>query len=132
MASKARSNSKGSSDSKGKDPLPDILEIEDDHKPGFDREVTLRLLSYLRPYRSEFSVAVLAMLLSVIANVAGPPLIGWAIDEGIRKDDTSDPDRWCAVLRRDTVGRFHRLSHPAGQYGHNRPDDHQDAARPTL
>ena len=68
---------------------PNILEIEDDHEPGFDRDVTLRLLSYLRPHRREFVVAVFAMLFSVFANVASPPLIGWAIDEGIRKSDMS-------------------------------------------
>ena len=68
---------------------PSILEIEDDHEPGFDRDVTLRLLSYLRPHRREFAVAVFAMFFSVFANVASPPLIGWAIDEGIRKSDMS-------------------------------------------
>lgn len=66
-----------------------ILEIDDDHKPGFDQEVTARLFSYLKPHRRELSVALLAMLMSVFANVAGPPLIGWSIDEGIRKRDMS-------------------------------------------
>ncbi len=89
MASQARSKLKGSSRDKGKEAQPNILEIDDHHRPGFDREVTVRLLSYLAPHRREFTVAVLAMLLSVIANVAGPPLIGWAIDEGIRKGDIS-------------------------------------------
>ncbi len=68
---------------------PSILEIEDDHEPGFDREVTFRLLSYIKPHRREFTVACTTMLLSVLANVASPPLIGWAIDEGIRKQDIS-------------------------------------------
>ncbi len=89
MASQARSKNKDSAQDKSKDVQPNILEIDDDHKPGFDREVTVRLLSYLRPHRREFTFAVLAMLLSVIANVAGPPLIGWSIDEGIRKRDFS-------------------------------------------
>ncbi len=66
-----------------------ILEIDDDHKPGFDREVTARLLSYLGPHRRKLTLAVLSMFLSVFANVASPPLIGWAIDEGIRRDDLS-------------------------------------------
>ncbi len=89
MAAKARSKPTSSAKAKDQAAQPNILEIEDDHKPGFDREVTLRLLSYLRPHRREFSAAVLAMLLSVIANVAGPPLIGWSIDEGIRKGEIS-------------------------------------------
>ena len=66
-----------------------ILEIEDDHKPGFDRDVTARLFSYLRPHRYKLTIAVTTMLLSVVANVVSPPLVGWAIDEGIRKRDMS-------------------------------------------
>jgi len=68
---------------------PTILEIDDDHKPGFDRDVTARLFSYLRPHRKELAVAVVMMMFSVLANVASPPLIGWAIDEGISKRDMS-------------------------------------------
>lgn len=66
-----------------------ILEIEDDHKPGFDRDVTARLFGYLRPHRYKLTVAILTMFLSVFANVISPPLVGWAIDEGIRKRDMS-------------------------------------------
>ncbi len=66
-----------------------ILEIEDDHKPGFDRDVTARLFGYLRPHRYKLTVAIVTMLLSVVANVVSPPLIGWAIDEGIRRRDMS-------------------------------------------
>ena len=66
-----------------------IIEIEDDHKPGFDRDVTSRLFSYLMPHRKELAVAVVMTMLSVIANVASPPIIGWAIDEGISKRDFS-------------------------------------------
>lgn len=78
-----RANTKPATDDRS------ILEIEDDHKPGFDRHVTARLFSYLKPHRSELLVAVVAMFFSVIANVASPPLIGWAIDEGIRRRDMS-------------------------------------------
>ncbi|MCY4147444.1 MAG: ABC transporter ATP-binding protein [Chloroflexi bacterium] len=66
-----------------------ILEIADDHQPGFDRGVTSRLFAYLKPHRRELLVAVVAMFFSVVANVASPPLIGWAIDEGIRRRDMS-------------------------------------------
>ena len=66
-----------------------ILEIEDDHKPGFDRDITARLFSYLRPHRYKLTIAVATMLLSVVANILSPPLVGWAIDEGIRKRDMS-------------------------------------------
>ncbi len=64
-----------------------ILDIDDDEQVGFDWEIAKRIGSYLVPHRRNLSIAVFAMLFSVIANVVGPPLIGWAIDEGIRKDD---------------------------------------------
>ena len=86
-ATKARENKRATTK-----PVADnrsILEIEDDHKPGFDRAVTARLFAYLKPHRSELLVAVVAMFFSVFANVASPPLIGWAIDEGIRRRDMS-------------------------------------------
>ncbi len=72
---------------KSQEAEPSILEIDDDHKPGFDREVTARLFSYLRPHRKDLAVAIVMMMFSVLANVASPPLIGWAIDEGISKRD---------------------------------------------
>ena len=85
-----RSNGqKKQDDAKGAEGEPTVLEIDDKHDPGFDRAVTGRLFSYLRPHRSELAVALFAMLLSVIGNVAGPPLIGWSIDEGIRRGDLS-------------------------------------------
>jgi ABC-type multidrug transport system fused ATPase/permease subunit len=64
-----------------------ILEIDDQERVGFDWDITKRLLTYLEPHRRKMIIAVFAMLFSVIANVSGPPLIGWAIDEGIRKHD---------------------------------------------
>ncbi|MCY4466562.1 MAG: ABC transporter ATP-binding protein [Chloroflexi bacterium] len=78
-----RSTAKSAADNKS------ILEIDDDHKPGFDRAVTARLFAYLKPHRSELLVAIVAMFFTVFANVASPPLIGWAIDEGIRRRDMS-------------------------------------------
>lgn len=68
---------------------PTVIEIEDDHKPGFDRNVTSRLFTYLRPHRRGMLVATFSMLFSVMANVVSPPVIGWAIDEGMRQRDMS-------------------------------------------
>lgn len=86
---KWRKLKQGASKDKSDEAEPTILEIDDDHKPGFDRDVTSRLFSYLRPHRKDLGVAVFMMMLSVLANVASPPLIGWAIDEGISKRDMS-------------------------------------------
>ncbi len=72
-----------------KDSGPTVLDIDDDERIGFDRDVIMRIMSYLAPHRRRLYIALLAMLLSVVANVSSPPLIGWAIDEGIRKRDMS-------------------------------------------
>lgn len=55
----------------------------------FDWEVTKRLGNYLVPHKRRVWLAMAAMLLSVLANITGPLLIGWAIDEGIRKSNLS-------------------------------------------
>jgi len=68
---------------------PTILEIDDDEEVGFDWDITKRLISYLRPHRRKMAIAIFAMLFSVFANVSGPPLIGYAIDEGIRTRNMS-------------------------------------------
>jgi ATP-binding cassette subfamily B multidrug efflux pump len=53
----------------------------------FDWEITKRLWGYLTPYKGKIYWAMLATLFSVVANVAGPPLVGFAVDEGVRKGD---------------------------------------------
>lgn len=63
------------------------LELNEIEAAGFDWKVTKRLGGYLRPYSRNIILAMLAALLSVIATIAGPPLIGYAVDEGIRKGD---------------------------------------------
>ena len=50
---------------------------------GFDPEISRRLFASLRPYRRRFLLAVLLMLVSSAAAVAGPYLVKIAIDDGI-------------------------------------------------
>ena len=52
-----------------------------------DWGVTRRLLSYLQPHKRRVIVSVLFMLLSVGASISAAPIIGYAVDEGIRKKD---------------------------------------------
>lgn len=55
----------------------------------FDWQIAKRLFSYLKPYRRNIFRAVAAMLVSVAATVAGPPMIGYAVDEGIQAHNYS-------------------------------------------
>lgn len=64
-----------------------IIDPDEKVAAGFDWQVTKRLAGYLSPYRRKMYVAMGAALLSVVANVAGPPLIGWAVDEGVQNGD---------------------------------------------
>lgn len=50
---------------------------------GYDPQITRRLFSLLGPYRWKFSVAILLMLISSAAAIAGPYLVMIAIDEGM-------------------------------------------------
>ena len=63
--------------------------VEDDEIviKGFDWDVTKRIASYLRPHTRRLIVAVIAMLFSVVANIATAPIIAFAIDRGIKGDN---------------------------------------------
>lgn len=54
---------------------------------GFDRDVTARLLRYLSPYRGEVFKSFGYMFGAVLGNLAGPVMIGRAVDEGVRQND---------------------------------------------
>ncbi|MCB9435802.1 MAG: ABC transporter ATP-binding protein [Anaerolineales bacterium] len=55
----------------------------------FDWEVTKRLFSYLKPYKRQIVIALLGASLTVAANLVGPPLVGYAVDEGINHNNIS-------------------------------------------
>jgi len=55
----------------------------------YDRHLMKRLLVYLKPYRGLVAVSVLILLLSSLAQLAGPYITKIAIDDYISKGDTS-------------------------------------------
>jgi ATP-binding cassette subfamily B protein/subfamily B ATP-binding cassette protein MsbA len=61
------------------------VNIDDIEAASFDWEVTKRLAGYLAPYKHKIYWAMVMALLSVLSTVAGPPIIGWAVDEGVQK-----------------------------------------------
>ncbi|MFZ4813169.1 MAG: ABC transporter ATP-binding protein [Phototrophicaceae bacterium] len=64
-----------------------FIEREDELIRDFDWAVTKRIAAYLTPYRRNMVIAIIAMLFTVAANVAGAPLIAYAISEGIAGKD---------------------------------------------
>ncbi|MCS6872183.1 MAG: ABC transporter ATP-binding protein [Anaerolineae bacterium] len=51
----------------------------------FDWAITKRLLRYLAPYGRNVRTAFFGAFLTVVGYIVGPPLIGFAVDEGILK-----------------------------------------------
>ncbi len=52
----------------------------------FDWEVTRRIGGYLKPYKKNIVISLIGMALAVLSTVAGPPIIGLAVDEGLKQD----------------------------------------------
>jgi ATP-binding cassette subfamily B protein/subfamily B ATP-binding cassette protein MsbA len=80
---------------KVRDLLPD--EEEDNIGKVYDAGLLKRLMSYLKPYTGRTIWAVVLMAVSSLLNVAGPWLIGRAIDDGIRTTNL-DQLRWWTGL----------------------------------
>jgi ATP-binding cassette subfamily B protein len=57
---------------------------EDEGARAFDPHLTRRLFSYLRPYRARAALSVLLVIVSSLTQIAGPAIIGIAIDLYIR------------------------------------------------
>lgn len=68
--------------------IQDILPTETDHLGKvYDRRLVQRLMAFTEPYNRQFIIAVILMAVTSIAEVAGPWMIGKAIDDGIRAQD---------------------------------------------
>jgi len=68
---------------------PHVHTIMDDDMKPFDRRIFTRLLSYIWPHRSYVATAIVMLLISSLADQAGPYLLGTAINrfiEGIGSD----------------------------------------------
>lgn len=60
---------------------------EEQDNASFDWDITKRLAGYLTPHSRKIVIALIASLFSAGASVAGPPVISWAIDQGVEQRD---------------------------------------------
>ncbi len=60
-----------------------IATADEKDRLDFDWQTTKRLAYYLKPNKTRIYWALFASLISAVANVAGPPIIGWAVDQGV-------------------------------------------------
>lgn len=79
--------------------IRDLLPTEDadDLNRSYDTRLLGRLLAYMSPYRRQTILAVIAMIISSLMSVAGPYLIGRAVDDGIRAGSLGQL-RWWTIL----------------------------------
>ena len=80
--------------------IRDLLPEEDEDTIGrvYDARLLARLFFYLRPYAQRTIWAVVLMAISSLLSVAGPWIIGRAIDDGIRTGTLSVVYVWTAVF----------------------------------
>lgn len=97
-------------ETKVRDLLPDEGEDDKIGSP-YDSQLLGRLVAYLQPYRSDTILAVVLMAIASLLSVAGPWLIGLAIDRGIRAGSLSQLRLWtvlfiCAALAEWVTNRY--------------------------
>lgn len=80
--------------------IRELLDDEEEDTLGkaYDSRLVRRLLGYIKPYRRQTVLAVIAMAVSSILSVAGPWIIGHAIDDGIRAGDFSKLRLWTVIF----------------------------------
>ena len=80
--------------------LQDIMPDEEDFVLGksYDSTLMRRLLGYMSPYKKQLYVAIVLMILAAFTSVAGPWIIGKAIDDGIREMNLETLRMWTGAF----------------------------------
>lgn len=69
----------------------------------YDSRLVKRLFTYITPYKNSLIVAVILMTISSLAGTAGPAIIGFAIDKGIRANSFDVLRFWTLVFLFTTI-----------------------------
>jgi len=69
-------------------PYLSLDDRENDLGRGLNRESAKRLLAFLRPYRAQCAISLIAITLQTLGELALPRLLGIAIDQGIARQRT--------------------------------------------
>lgn len=78
----------------------DLLPEEEEDTIGkvYDAGLLKRLMTYLKPYQARTILAVVLMAISSLLNVAGPWLIGRAVDQGITAGSMAQLRLWTVLF----------------------------------
>lgn len=81
---------------------------EDDEMLGkaYDGRLVRRLGLYMLPYRSSLILAIVLMTISSLLSVAGPAIIGFAIDDGIRAGSFEQLRFWTVIFLVTSIGEW--------------------------
>jgi ATP-binding cassette subfamily B protein/subfamily B ATP-binding cassette protein MsbA len=85
-----------------------LLDEEDDDTLGkvYDGRLVRRLLWQTTPYRGQLAVAIVLMIATSLLSIAGPWIIGKAIDEGIEAGDIGRLRFWSILFLVFAVGEW--------------------------
>lgn len=72
----------------------------------YDSRLVKRLFTYITPYKNSLVVAVILMTISSLMGTAGPAIIGFAIDRGIRASSFDVLRFWTLVFLFTTVAEW--------------------------
>jgi ATP-binding cassette subfamily B protein/subfamily B ATP-binding cassette protein MsbA len=72
----------------------------------YDGRLVRRLFSFMRPYKAKMIVAIVTMTISALLSVAGPAIIGRAIDAGIKMQDFGQLRLWTFVFLAAMIGEW--------------------------
>ncbi len=64
----------------------------------YDGRLVRRLLAFMKPYQRRLTLAILFMIVSSLLSVAGPSIIGRAIDDGVRAGDATTLRFWSSLF----------------------------------
>ncbi len=84
-----------------------LTEDEDDVLgSAYDSRLLSRLLTYMKPYQGKLIIAVALMIVTSVFNVAGPWIVGRAVDSGINAQDLSALRVWTLAFLAVSVGEW--------------------------
>ena len=72
----------------------------------YDGRLVRRLGGYIVPYKPRVIVAIILMTISTLLGVAGPAVIGFAIDDGIRAGSADLLRLWTIVFLVTSIGEW--------------------------
>ncbi|MGD8854955.1 MAG: ABC transporter ATP-binding protein [Chloroflexota bacterium] len=85
-----------------------LLDEEDDDALGkaYDGRLVRRLLSETSPYKGQLVLAIILMVITSLLSIAGPWIIGRAIDDGVNAGDINQLRQWSVFLLVVAIGEW--------------------------